>query len=448
MKKIYILLLISIIGFSTTAQSLKISLHPAEKYPWLVLYKLDNVKQDYVTNKQLDSLKHFTFDMRKQKQGTYLLMYDTNPNHFIYFVYNGKDVVLDAYPTQNNKVEIIQSKENKIYLPYAGKHDLWVHQLNKIENKLAKGHLSNADIQKFTRLKTNLDSLQQTYLKKSEGYLVHTYIKNMNEYYPDIHLAKDAYFKDKMAHYFDGFDFNNKKLTYTNIIIHKINHYVFSIHPPMDPKTKNQEYFRRIESVLPKIKDPIYRNNVIFSLTTSFVDVDGRVSKMLIHQYIDKMPEHEKENINIKNILNEIGLTIGEKAPDFSFKDINNTYKLSNIVSQKPYTLLVFWSATCSHCLRAMPKIHKLMKDQKDFNVVAIGLESDMSPWNSEHQYYPEFTHGIKLKKWDNPIVQTYHLKATPTFFVLNNKMKIVALPYEVKNIKEFLRTLHSERKK
>lgn len=443
MKRVYYLLLISIISLSTNAQSLTISLHPAKKYPWLVMYKLENVQQEYVTNKQLDSLKHFSFDMHNQKPGIYLLMYDTNPNHFIYFVYNQKDIVLKAYPKQNNKIEIIASTENKIYLPYAGKHDLLIYKLNQIENKLAKNDsLTKTEIEKFAQLKTELDSLQQTYLKKSKGHLVHTYVQNMHEYYPDIYLPKDTYFKDKMAHYFDGFDFNNSELSYTNIIIHKINHYVFDIHPPTNPKTEDKEYLKRIENVLPKIKNNLYRNNVIFSLTTSFVNVDGRVSKMLIHKYINKMPEDEKAKINIKNILNEIGLTIGDQAPDFSFKDINNTYTLSEIAAKKPYTLLVFWSATCSHCLKSMPKLEKLMKDQKDFEIVAIGLESDIRPWNSEHQYYAEFTHGIKLKKWENPIVQTYHLKATPGYFILNNKMEIIALPYELENIEKFLKTL------
>jgi hypothetical protein len=90
-----------------------------------------------------------------------------------------------------------------------------------------------------------------------------------------------------------------------------------------------------------------------------------------------------------------------------------------------------------------MPKIQKMFKDRKDFNVVAIGLESEKYPWSSEHQYYPEFIHGIKLQKWDNPIVNKYYLTATPTFFILDRTGVIKAKPYEVKNIAVFLKQLN-----
>jgi len=441
MKRLLIILFITTSFFNSFAQSeLSVRLNPPKNYPWVVLYRLNNVKQNYVDNKQLNQDSLFVFDMSKQPSGMYLLMYDMDARNFIYFLHNNEDISLNVYPKQHNKIEILKSKENKVYLPYAGQQSLLVYQLNKIENDLADNRINTKDSLQFIAYKTKLDKLQKMHEKKSKQLLAHKYIQSKYEYYPDFQSDKKAYFADKTAHYFDRLDFNDPDLKHSNIIIDKINRYVFGINPPKNPKTKHLEYMRRIESVLPKIKDSIYRNNVIFSLTSSFIPVDGRVSKMLIKKYINKMSEDEKTGFNTQSVLDQIGLTIGEQAPDFTFKDLKgHQYDLYELTKKKPYTLLVFWSATCPHCLHAMPKIQKMFQNRKDFNVVAIGLESETYPWSSEHQYYPEFYHGVKMKKWDNPIVKTYSLHATPTFFVLNSKNEIIAEPYEVKDIQEFL---------
>ena len=440
MKRILLFLILLSTTNLLQAQELKAKVHPTQNFPWSILYELKDVKQIYVDNKQQNKDSLFVYNMKGKKPGMYLLMYDMDSHNFVFFVYNNESVELEVFPTENNKIKIIQSKENKIFLPYAGEKDRLKSQLMKMEKQWAKNKLPADKKKEFKQLKNQLDKWQKTYEKKSQGLLAHKYIQSSAEYFPGIEQSRDSYFKDKKAHYFDHFDFNDKDLQRSNIIINKINTYVFDIDPPANPKTQHLEYLKRIDEILPKIKDSLYRHNVIFSLTTSFVNVDGRVSKLLIEKYIEKMPESEQKKIDLKGILDEIGLTIGETAPDFKFLDLQDqVHSLYKISSKKPYTLLIFWSATCPHCLHAMPKIQKMMKERNDFEVVAIGLETEKYPWSSEHQYYPEFHHGIKLQKWDNPIAQTYHIKATPTFFILNDKNEIIAEPYEVKNIKEFL---------
>jgi len=448
MKKIALsFLLLSITQIFFAQDSLTVKMHPAKKYPWNVLYQLKNVKQDYIDNKQQNKDSVFVYKMKNLPSGMYLLMYDMDSRNFIYFIYNHENINMDIYPAEHNKILIKKSKENKVFLPYAGQRDLLVAKMNELEQKLAKNKLTDEDKNQFLELKKNLDTLQIKYLNKSNGLLAHKYINNLAEYYPDIQLPAKAYFKDKMQHYFDGLDFNDEDLQHTNILINKINNYVFEVNPPKKPKTKHLEYLKRIELILPKIKDSVYRDNVIFSLTSSFANIDGRVSKILIDKYIKKMPEAEQKKINLQGILDQIGLTIGETAPDFTFRDLKeNKYTLYKITPKKPYTLLIFWSATCPHCLHAMPKIQKMMKNRKDFNVVAIGLESEKYPWSSEHQYYSEFYHGLKLQKWENPIVKVYGIHATPSFFILNEKNEIIAEPYEVKNIKTWLEA-HPEKK-
>ncbi len=421
--------------------TLKVQLHPARNYPWTVLYQLKNVQQEYVNNKQQNKDSSFVYNMQGQKPGMYLLMYDMNNQNFIYFIYNNEPVDLEIFPAKHNKIFIHKSKENKVFLPFSTKHNKVVAELNKLEKKLTTGHLTAEDKKTFNQKKQELKQLQINFLKKSKNLLAHKYITAMDEYYPDINLPVKAYWKDKKARYFQHLDFNDPDLQRSNIIINKINKYVFDIDPPKEPKTKHLEYMKRIEEILPKIKNQDYRENIIISLTNSFINIDGRVTKTLIDKYIKNMQEADRHPINIQAILDQVGLTIGEKAPEFTFKDfLGQEHSFHKIIKQKPYTLLVFWSATCPHCLHAMPIVKKIMKNRKDFNVVAIGLEYEKYPWSVEHQNYPDFYHGLKLKKWENPIVKTFGVHATPTFFIVDHNGYVIAKPYVVEDIETWLK--------
>ena len=46
------------------------------------------------------------------------------------------------------------------------------------------------------------------------------------------------------------------------------------------------------------------------------------------------------------------------------------------------------------------------------------------------------------LGKWDNPIVNTYGISSTPTYFLLNASKVIIAKPYDVKDLEVVLKKL------
>jgi hypothetical protein len=48
--------------------------------------------------------------------------------------------------------------------------------------------------------------------------------------------------------------------------------------------------------------------------------------------------------------------------------------------------------------------------------------------------------HGIGLGKWENPLVQTFAIAATPTYFVLDASKTIIAKPYDFEGLEAFFR--------
>ena len=59
-----------------------------------------------------------------------------------------------------------------------------------------------------------------------------------------------------------------------------------------------------------------------------------------------------------------------------------------------------------------------------------------------EIKNYPDFTHVIGLGMWENPIVKTYGVAATPMYFLLSSSKVIMAKPYAYEDLEVVLNGL------
>lgn len=131
-------------------------------------------------------------------------------------------------------------------------------------------------------------------------------------------------------------------------------------------------------------------------------------------------------------------MKIGNKAPDFNFKSkvVAPNYakapkKLSEIAS--PYTLLVFGASWCPQCPQELLKISNLYEKWKSqgIEVVFVSLDEDESTFHNFTEIFP-FISVCDFQKWDSPVVEKYHIFATPTFYLLDKERKIVLRPNSV----------------
>ena len=147
-------------------------------------------------------------------------------------------------------------------------------------------------------------------------------------------------------------------------------------------------------------------------------------------------------NGQLKTIVKAIKNTsIGAVLPDYSFtSNVTNTKakKLSGVKADKKVVL--FWSSTCSHCLRELPIIsenyQKLKK--KNIEVIAFALDSNSELYKEKTASLP-WINDTELKGWQSSYTETYNVRATPTYFVLDKNDKIIEKPT---NFSAFLSTL------
>jgi peroxiredoxin len=162
-------------------------------------------------------------------------------------------------------------------------------------------------------------------------------------------------------------------------------------------------------------------------------------------------------------LLNEQGCTInndfaaqlesyramkkGNTAPDIEFKvDVfapgyeNTTIlkKLSDIKSN--YIVVVFGASWCPQCPQELVQIMNHYNSWKihGVEVVFVSLDTDKKLFKNFVSPFP-FISLCDYQKWESPVVQDYHVFATPTIYLLNNKQEILLRPSSVNQLDSWI---------
>ena len=76
---------------------------------------------------------------------------------------------------------------------------------------------------------------------------------------------------------------------------------------------------------------------------------------------------------------------------------------------------------------------------EKDFKVVAIGLETTPAKWQETIKLWPQFTHVLAKGKWDSKLSKLYAVEATPSYYLLDASKTITSKPYLLKDLMDVL---------
>lgn len=401
---------------------------PAEDFSRAFLYHMTADGANYINVAEVDTLGNFTFDLKEDALvGNYKVIYaiPVEDNNFD-LVYNGKEDVNFTFSLENGE-EFTESSENKLWHSYLNSMDV-VNQT--ITNFYTKG---GTDKEAFNSIFKTLKDTQAQYESLAKGKLVQKFIKANKPYIPSEYEDLVVYSNNLKANFFKNIDFSDPFLRSSSIITERVNGFVFGM------AKDNPGYKKHIDIVAdalkgesPKIQSPL--------LEQIWQEFKRRENHDLANYISDKVlleiAQKTENKILEQQLLSYKNTSVGAIAPDFTIQT-GPTLKLSELKGDN-YYVLIFWSSGCGHCLNELPKVNTLMSSVSNAKVVAYGLENDTQGWEKEIKNYPDFVHGIGLGKWENPLVQTYAIAATPTYFVLDANKKIIAKPYDFQSLETF----------
>ncbi|MCL7752422.1 TlpA disulfide reductase family protein [Polaribacter sp. Z022] len=454
MKKI--LVLIFFISSLVQAQyTINGTMTPTIKSDWVILYKIEGARQKFVQNTKIkiDSVEYlgkkqaigtFTFTLPKDtKIGSYRATYKLEGAGFVDFIFNKEDVSFGFHPDYpNQSITFSASKENIFYKQYLDAISKAQQTLDSIQVKA----LQNPDLDLKAPYKTaytNVNNVQISYLKAAENMYVKPFVQaSFRNSSSEIIDNPKKYMSNMVSTFFDRMDFNNKALLNSSFLVDRITDYVFYINYSEDPNTQQKLYKESIIKVMSKIKNNPFKKDVIEFLISQFeTTMNLDLIDYLFDNHYNKLPE-SIQNKKFKDEKQKLfAAEIGRIAPNFSWKENGKTFELSKLNDAENY-LLIFWSTGCSHCIREIPQIHKLLKENKKVKVIAFSLEQNDFAWKNYKKTLPNWHHVLGLNKWENKTARTYNIVSTPSYFVLNKDKKIIAKPDQLKDVKAFLEKL------
>ncbi len=413
---------------------------PAEDFKWVMAYQLKPSSQEYVTAGPIKNGNLELVMPKTAESGLYRMVYAIPTDEFYFdVIYNGKEDIKLAFNVSNG-VSFTTSEENETYLSY-------LKQIGAAEKKLAdhyafgkKGETS------FKTIIEELSNVQRSFETKSEGMIANNFIKANRPYIPQKQETRQQYAASKKEHFFDVLDFNDPMLQSSGFLMDKAVAFVFT---PLLPNVSNPASEKEIQGNLEVLNleltdvDPLFRAKLFEKLWNEASKNGIAASSEFIYEnYLLPLAktngQKEIQEITAKIEL-ENRLRIGANAPEIIWKEKGVERKLSDLKGAQNYVLL-FWSSTCSHCLKEVPELYQELKDNKSIQVLAVGLEDDDVTWKEESAKLSGFTHMLGLGKWDNEYVTLYDVHQTPTYYVLDSQKRIAAKPADLTELLSLLK--------
>ncbi len=455
MKKITLFLLL-LSTYIQAQYSIKGHLNPPKKHSWMLLYKLEGVKQTYLQNTKINATNktiagaettvgYFEFQLPADtKKGVYRITYDIDNGGFVDILFNKENIELTINPDAPQiGVNIIQSKENEVYQNYMREIAARQYKTDSTQIAYIKNKQQNSKAGYSASLK-KLNEIQNRYLKKSEGMFAYHFIKASKRYNSNtIVETYDEYISNALSHFFDHIDLNDKNLRNSSFLSDRISDYVFYMNFATTPKEQDINYKKAVDLILSEVKDIAFKADIIEFLISQFTVLKNAVLvDYLFKKHFDSLPE-KHQNLEFKNkTLAEMAAAVGRIAPDFSWEENGKTIKLSEVSGSSNY-LLIFYSTECPHCLREVPQVFDFLKNNSKVKVVAFAMEEEASTWKNYKNTLPGWHHALGLGKWKNEVARTYQINATPTYFVLDANKKITSIPETLNDLKAVLKQLN-----
>jgi thiol-disulfide isomerase/thioredoxin len=117
-------------------------------------------------------------------------------------------------------------------------------------------------------------------------------------------------------------------------------------------------------------------------------------------------------------------MAVGNMAPDISLPDGTKLSELNN-----RYKLVVFGASWCENCQKDYPSLvgrYKRLKEEYNIECVYISIDTEKTTYEDFYSEAPFITY-CDLKGWQSQAVKDYYVFATPTYFLLDTNLKILA---------------------
>ena len=427
--------------------------------PFPTIFKADSI--------QLDNKGEGVF-LKKDTivGGIYMILPSDLKNYFEFLLNNGDDISIAASIDDLPKsVSFKRSPLNDDFREYQSFVTKYGAQQQGLQNELAKAKTksdSTAIQDKMRELVKEPVAYRRNYTKTHPGNLLSNIFSALEV--PEVPKGKhllpsgkeDSSFAYRYyrSHFWEHFNFNDDRLIHAPLLQNKLDEYF------------NKVVYQQEDSVIAEADSILARmrgSRNLFMFTLNWLSINAQTTKVM---GMDKVFVHLVENYYMKGDAH--WLTTEELA-----KYIERAQKIAPNVINNPapelkafeedmtprslydfkakYTVLVFYSPDCGHCVKEIPVLDSLYKTslkEKGVRVWAFNVDKEELKWRTfitkhklddwQHIWDPKHT----SRYW-----AYYDVQMTPSIYVLDEHKIIRAKKLDVTSIPKVIEFLDDKAK-
>ncbi len=391
----------------------------------------------------------FTFRISK-KFYTGLYRINLAKNIWLDFIIDNENVEISTDLNgvlQNIKVK--ESKSNELFYQFIKLNKDYKNK-NELLHFVLERYPSDDEYYKSTIQRLN--KLQDEYLYFINSVKMEMPDKFISKYIWSSQLPIWEYNKNSetqienlKANGLNNVDFTDESLLNSDVFTNKAIEYLTYYRNPQMTKDQLEKVFETaVDSILIKAKV----NNNVYHLLVEYLIKGFRdfgfdtIINYLLDNYVikDDLCIDEKLETSLERRIQQAKeFKIGNKVPEIETIDINgSTIKLSNINKDK--IVIVYYASWCPHCKTLLPQINDYYKQNKNFEVLAISIDTEKDKWiEFVEKNSLSFINVCDTKGWFSKPVLDYLIYATPTIFVVDHNKKVVGSPSDITSLIKLL---------
>lgn len=426
MKRKFLFLPFLLLSYFISAQfTIKVESPQDFLFKEAFLYSLNGSK-DILLDKLEKKNNVWLFNVNKNYVGM-LKVYFPQANTSLNFISENKDIDL-RFEVKNNKVSQIDYKDesNKIFYAIQDqqiKKEQILPALNQIQT------FYKDDSTFGVALKNEISALNQDIVfNEDEHPFLNYYFKTYQNYIKETNSKKNITNEDIVS-----FLNNTQNYLETSSLLKPILMVFLS-------NTSRSSLGDEVDKLLTAVNVETPRGQTILSELIEVFNVYN--IKDLKEKYLTEA-KNLKCTINDRlanTIKSNSNIEIGKIIPNNTFLNPVNTKMKSLHDVKADKKIIILWSSTCSHCEKEIGEMvlqYNKLKE-KNIEVVGLSLDSDAKSYSDKVKMLP-WINDTELKGWYSSYVDIYNVHATPTFYIVDAKNKIIANPDNFSEILELL---------
>jgi len=410
------------------------------------------------TGKQLDLFRtegkyKYKIDSTQVKNdGTFSFAYKTYPRGYYRMTLGNENNIIDVILNPNESivelnfsqvrlekgVTVIKSQENKAYWEFK-KKDVDIQKKIKALKKQRGQFRGQGNDVKVNEITNEVNKKE----KELFEFIQVVINKYPTTYFSKAKVASKADNTTDKSKYFDDLDFTNEDLVRSEVFATRFQDYIIK-----HSEHTEVGYYNAVDDIMKKAKV----NEKVFEFALYNL-LDGFYGSGLedVATYIMEEYFYGEAcgDIEINDLLRQKAdiiknLQIGNVPPDFTIKsNYGMEVNLKNTCANNKYTIIMFWATHCPHCMRDLPGFVPIYNQYKPkgLEVIAVALDVNPTKWKTAvDEKGFNWLNVSQFKNYQSPVCKDYKINKTPSWFILDRTMKIVAKPKGKQEVMQFLK--------